>query len=63
MINSWDWLDLMEQNFNNQPCLATLNKDKFYGKVEINFEAGIPKTVNFNRHIKADTSNLNERTP
>ena len=56
MINSWDWLDDMERNFNNQHCLATLKQDKFYGKVEINFEAGIPKTVNFNRHIKADMS-------
>lgn len=61
MINSFDWIDSLEQGFSNQPSLATLRQDKFYGSVTINFEAGIPKTVNFNRHIKAD--NLNERKP
>jgi hypothetical protein len=54
MIDSFDWIEDFEHNFNNNPGLATIKKDRFYGKLEINFEAGVSKTVNFNRHIKAD---------
>ena len=56
MINSFDWLDTFEQKFNNESHLATLERDKFFGSIEINFEAGIPKTVNFKRHIKSETN-------
>lgn len=56
MITSFDWLDDVETNFQGQSFLSSLKQDKFYGSITINFEAGIPRTVNFNRHLKAEAN-------
>ena len=63
MINSFDWLEDFETRFNNHKELMNIKKDKLFGKLEINFQAGVPINCNFNKHIQAVNieTNLNKK--
>ena len=49
---SIDWLQQFEKQFSGDDVISTLGKRKFYGKVEINFQAGKPVMAYVHMSIK-----------
>ena len=47
-----DWLTDFSQYFNGHSELQTLKKDKFHGKLEINFSDGVPMNCNLTKHMR-----------
>jgi len=48
-----DWIDTFQRQFKDHTELTNLNRDKFTGKLELNFSSGVVLNVNFNQHLKA----------
>jgi len=63
MINSCDWISDFELRFNHNQELMNIRTNKLFGKLEINFQSGVPINCNFTKHIPAVNiqTNLNKK--
>ena len=51
-----DWLTLFSDKFKEDKNLENLNRDRFHGKVILNFADGVPHNVKIEMNIKPSST-------